>query len=1060
MCSILNEEFFEGLTGEVRSREAVESERFERRAPQPTLILGLGGTGAETAARLKQHLQVEYGHVQEHADMIKFLLFDTIGLLKQQNSDIVRTFSESEEEYVNLAQDFNGYGYLQENYAKDRNLRDWWDNRYHVSPQYQEWGAKRVRQLGRLFLHQMHYQVESIIQQKVVDTCTLYEDLVRDQNLADVGGNFRVYVISSSCGGTGSGIFLDILYKVWRAVLSQGRVPEIRSFIFLPGVYEEEARKRSLELTQAHRANAYSFLKELDYFLSPGSDLNKYILDTKTRDSSQRVNIPAGNLSKYVYLIDKQLGNIGNLERPEDAYDLTADAMYQMIVTPVGQEEEGVGLTNIDAVVEPSHQRQGKRTAYSSLGLSRILFPRHTIQSQLVYRFLRDMIYTDLTATDTWMDESIERDERLAGLCERLGPMNMVAIDDLCRPALDFVAQIPTGGELARAVGKGRFDKLTKEIDLNDSRITEGLFLIDHNCRGHEGEAKKEAVEAVINLVDHCELGVAYVQKTVLAAKKSARELLRQLREEKAELGVVKGRHRVRLNKELALVEQLTGASLVPFRNRNLNQASRRLASALRDLTEASFQERIADRKQHLLTTLVGQEQVVEEYLEDEEIRIGRKVQRSVIDRELDKLDLIIGRLNRLAERADERRRDRSLAKADRGATITTQIFPHKVLEALESSEFQEVYAEKVGSANMSKHVKAILARLNETQNLHGQGLYDLAEADQEVKVNKVLIAMVSEYVRQLFKETLTRTAVDAVNESVGQQKFSEQVMGNLFELSQPCWNYDKEKAHDPGTVDLPRTYSLGYSDPDVLPVPEGQNRPGLVRTSDNHQVTLLQAQHGLPLFALRVMPTLRADYKQYMRRAKLSGSQPLHIRQDWSRDIDALPDLRTSSRLDEDTVCEFALGLFTDYLVFKKDPVILGLIEQEKIDSRLLRGYIFAGDAQDYYAVQLVEADKVMQMGSIETLSASGRLEAAENLVNFPEVSKQAGRLVGELEKLKQYHLITDIEEYLDRVIVSEVKRRDDEEEREMLKREYEALTAYIDRLKDQRDRGLPLAG
>ena len=98
--------------------------------------------------------------------------------------------------------------------------------------------------------------------------------------------------------------------------------------------------------------------------------------------------------------------------------------------------------------------------------------------------------------------------------------------------------------------------------------------------------------------------------------------------------------------------------------------------------------------------------------------------------------------------------------------------------------------------------------------------------------------------------------------------------------------------------------------------------------------------------------------------------------------------------------------------------------------------------------------------MGSIETLSASGRLEAAENLVNFPEVSKQAGRLVGELEKLKQYHLITDIEEYLDRVIVSEVKRRDDEEEREMLKREYEALTAYIDRLKDQRDRGLPLAG
>ncbi len=1060
MCSILNEEFFEGLTGEVRSREAVQSERFERRAPQPTLILGLGGTGAETAARLKQHLQVEYGQVQEHADMIKFLLFDTIGLLKQQNPDIVRTFSESEEEYVNLAQDFNGYSFLQENYAKDRNLRDWWDNRYHVSPQYQEWGAKRVRQLGRLFLHQMHYQVESIIHQKVVDTCTLYEDLVRDQNLADVGGNFRVYIISSACGGTGSGIFLDILYKVWRAVLSQGRVPEIRSFIFMPGVYEEEARKRSLELVSAHRANAYAFLKELDYFLSPGSDLNKYILDTKTRDSSQRVMIPAGNLSKYVYIIDRQLGNIGNLDRPEDAYDLTADAMYQMIVTPVGQEEEGVGLTNIDAVVEPSHQRQGKRTAYSSLGLSRILFPRHTIQSQLVYRFLRDMIYMDLTASDAWMDEAVESDERQAGLFERLGPTNMVAIDDLCRPALDFVAQIPTGGELSQALGKGRIDKLTKEIDLNDSRITEGLLLIDRNCRDHEEEAKKEVVDAVVNLVDHCELGVAYAQKTVMGAKRSARELLRQMREEKSEWGVIKGRHRAALNKELVSLERLTGDSLVPFRGRNTGKAARRLASALRDLAEASFQERIADRKQHLLTALVGQEQVVEEYLEDEEIRVGRKVQRSVIDRELDKIDLIIGRLNHLAERADERRRDRALAKADRGATITTQIFPHKVLEALESSEFQAVYDEKVRPANMSKHVKAILARLNETQDVHGHGLYDLATSDQEVKINKVLIAMVSEHVRQLFKETLSRTAVEAVNESVGQQKFSEQVMGNLFELSQPCWNYDKEKAHDAGTVDLPRTFSLGYSDPDALPLPQGQNRPGLVRTADNHQVTLLQAQHGLPLFALRVMPALRADYKQYMRRAKLSGSQPLHIRQDWSREIEALPDLRTSSSLDDQAVCEFALGLFTDYLVFKKDPVVLSLIEQDKIDSRPVRGYVFAGDAQDYYAVQLVESDKVLRMGPIETLSTAGRLEAAENLVGFSEVSDRAGRLIGELEKLKQYHLITDIEEYLDRIIVSEVKRRDDEEEREMLRREYDALTAYVGRLKDQRDRGLPLAG
>lgn len=1060
MNSILNDEFFEGLTGQTKNREATETERAERRTAQPTLIIGLGGTGAETAGRLKQKLSIGDEQAHLRSDMTKFLIFDTIGLLKQQNPDIIRAFSEAEDEYISLAQDFNGYAYLQENYAKDRNLRDWWDNRYHVSPQYQEWGAKRVRQLGRLFLYHMHYKIEQIIQQKVLDAATLYEDLVRGQNLADVGGNFRVYVCSSSCGGTGSGIFIDILYKVWRAVLSQGRVPEIRSFVFLPGIYEEEAAKRSMELVGAHRANAYAFLKELDYFLTPGSDPNKFILDSKTRDSSQRASIPAGNLTKYVYLIDRQLGNVGNLERPEDAYDVTADAMYQMIVTPVGQEEEGVGLTNIDAVVEPGHFRQNKRTAYSSLGLARILFPRHTIESRLVYRFLKDMIRMDLTASESWMAEAIRGDERLTGLTDQLGAANLTAIEDLCRPALDYVAQVPGGAELTRAISSGRLEKLTKEVDLNDSRITEGLFLIDREGLALERDASARTVEAVVNLVDNCELGVVYARNVALESKKRLREMLRQVREEKSELSLVKNKRRGDLNKLLADLGKLSNKSIVLFRNKNMGQKSKLMATAMRELTEASLRERTADRKARLLGIIAGQEQVVEEYIEDEDIRIGRRVRQSVLDGEIEKINRIIDSLNNLAERAEDREHDRRLIKSDRGATITTQIFPADVLDMLNSPEFTAVYEREVRPATMSKQVKSILSRMRETRNLHGQGLYGMADPERETTAQKVMIALVSEHVRSLFRDTLNRSVIDVINAGVGKEKLAEQIMPNLFELSQPCWSYDKQKAHDPGVVDLPRTYSIGYNDPDALPIPEGRNRPGLVRTTENHQITLLQAQHGLPLFALRVIPTLRADYKQYMRESKSSGVQPLHIRQDWSREIDSLPDLGVTSQLNEDTVKEFALGLFTDYLIYKKDPVILKLIERAPIDSRPLRGYVFAGGARDYYAVKLLDSARTARMGPIETLSSAGRAEAAENFGNMPDISKQAGKLIDNLERLKQYHLISDLEEYVDRMIVSEIKRLEDEEEREILRREYEALSAYLNQLRDQRERGLPLAG
>lgn len=1060
MNSILSDEFYEGLIGGTADREAVETERYERRTPQPTLIIGLGGTGAEVACRLKQHLVMEYGRVQEHADMIKFLVFDTIGLLKQQNQEIIKMFSEAEEEYISLAADFNAFAYVQENYSKDRDLRDWWDNRYSVSPQYQEWGAKRVRQLGRLFLHHKHLQVESIIQQKVSDTCTLYEDLVRGQNLADVGSNFSVYVVTSACGGTGSGIFLDLLYKVWRAVMAQGRIPEIRAFVFLPGIYEDEARKRSLELVQAHRANAYGFLKELDHFLTLGSDLNKYILDAKTRDSSQRVSIPPGNLAKYVYLIDKQLGNLGNLDRPEDAYNLVADGMYQMIVTPVGQEEEGVGLTNIDAVVEPSHVRQGKRTAYSSLGLSRILFPRQTLHSQLVYRFLKDMVYMGLCANQSWMDESVKKDERLLGLSQRLGRGNLEAIDSLCRPAMDFVAQVPSQGDLAKTAVQGRLDRLTKEIDLNESRITEGLFLIDQNCRPFEKEAKREAAAAIVNLVNNCEFGVLYSQKVVVSAKKQVRELLREVREEKIQGAAAKREKQNELNKRLAEVEKLVNRPVVPFKVSKVNKKSAYVSTLLRELTEATLQERIAERKQRLLEILVGQEQVVEQHLANEEIVIDRRVEKSLIDRELDKLSLIADRLSDLADRAEERTKGRMLAKGDRGATITTQIFPPNIADLLDSPAWRTMYIKEVRPASMPGHLKTILNRLVDTEELHGQGLYNLSEPEQEPAVKRVLIVMVANYVRRLFKGMLNRTAADAVVESVGGARFSEQVMSNLFELSQPCWNYDKQKGHDPGMVDLPRTYSLGYIDPESLPIPAGQNKPGLVRTSDDHQITLLQAQHGLPLFALRLIPTLRADYKHYMRLSKLSGSQPLHIHRMWNQDIDALPDIKVTFGVGDDALREFALGLFTDYLIYRKDPVILKLLGKRPIDSRPLRGYVFTGNGRDYYAVQLVEQKDSLVMGETRHLAAAGRLEAAENFANFPDVSRSAAKLLSLLERQKQYHLISDVEEYVERMIVGETKRLDDEEERAVMEREYEALTAYLEELRQQKRRGLPLAG
>ena len=1056
--TITTEEFLEDLTGKPKEKSGPETEASDKKGVAPTLIIGIGGTGMEVVGRLKKHLRVHYHGYEQPADMIKFLLFDTISITKQ-DEELAQVFSEAEEEYINLSANFNAFAYLQENYAKDKDLRRWWDNRYSVSPQYQEWGAKRVRQLGRLFLHNKHLQVEAIIQKKVQDTCTIYEDLVRDQNLSEVGSNFRVYIVTSSCGGTGSGVFLDILYKIWRAVLTQGRIPEIRSFMFMPGIYEEEARKSSLELVQAHRANAYAFLKEIDYFLSPEGDINKHILDAATRDESQKVDIPPGSLMKYGYLIDRQLGNLGNLDKPEDAYNLVSDAMYQMIITPVGQDEEGVGLTNIDTIVDPTHLRKGKRTAYSSLGLSRILFPRGTLHAHLTYNLLRDIIFSGLCANYSWMDEALEKDERVKGLVSALGERNFLSVEELSRTAQNLVSQCPSQTDLQNTDMALRIDKLTKEKDQNENRVADGLMSIDERFKQFEQEAIQQGREAIINMVNNSEFGVVYSQKVLQKVRARLREQLEEVRtfrhQEEAETAEsLKG-----LNDNLREIERSVSKRAVVFKNSFVNKKSAHIATLIRAYTQSIIAAKVLEKKQVLLEALVGQEQLLEEHLADKDIVLRRKVQRSLVDSEIDNLGKLIDKLNKLGDRAEEKIKNRRLADEDAGATITTQMFPTNVLDFMRSTELNTIYRDKLSSSTMHKHLKAILNRLNDSVEYGVDGIYQMVNEEEEITVKKVLISISADYARSLFKEVLSKDVVEAALGSVSTEKFENQVMGNLFELSQPCWNYDLQKANDPGLTELPRTYSLGYDRPETLPIPDGQNQPALVKTKNNHQVTLLQAQHGLPLFALRLLPSFRADYKHYMRQAKIDGRQPLHLDYSWSRDIDALPDLKVAIEVDDQMLLEFALGLFFDYLLIKKDEEMSEIIKKRPIDKNDLRGYVHSANGKDYFIAKFIATDESFLADGFDRLSSSGRLDAAEAYAGHAD-SDMVHKILKELEKRKQYELIEIISIYLERIIIPEINRAEDDEERGVLEREYKVLKKFTDELDYRQGQGLPLAG
>jgi len=104
--------------------------------------------------------------------------------------------------------------------------------------------------------------------------------------------------------------------------------------------------------------------------------------------------------------------------------------------------------------------------------------------------------------------------------------------------------------------------------------------------------------------------------------------------------------------------------------------------------------------------------------------------------------------------------------------------------------------------------------------------------------------------------------------------------------------------------------------------------------------------------------------------------------------------------------------------------------------------------------------AGNIFVMGRFEALAATGLADAVENFANYSSTSKTMSAFFSELIKRKQYRLISDLELYLQQVIVAESKKSQNIEEKKMLQRAYETLLNFINELKDQQEKGLPLAG
>lgn len=302
---------------------------------RPTLFIGVGGTGMEVLMRVRRRiLNALWGgagnrtRVEQLTDfpIAQFIHFDL-----DSGAVIDGGRAQAEDLQFDLVK-FTDDEKVVESFDIEKYSRD--DDALERYPHIKEWlsltpkkirelgidpakGAGQIRAISRLYFFDKYAKVRDKIRLKLK---TLKAGLSHERQLNQLGlkmesSKFRIVVVGSVAGGTGSGAFLDMgLLARWLAKNEVGNA-DVELMLFLPTGYAGANKDRT-------EANGYAALMELESAMMGNKG---YVGRWDTYDQPELPREPYNE----VYLVDS--GNLAQQHTKDvkDVYYMVADALFE-----------------------------------------------------------------------------------------------------------------------------------------------------------------------------------------------------------------------------------------------------------------------------------------------------------------------------------------------------------------------------------------------------------------------------------------------------------------------------------------------------------------------------------------------------------------------------------------------------------------------------------------------------------------------------------------------------------------------------------------------------------
>jgi hypothetical protein len=311
---------------------------------RPTLVIGIGGTGYLGVTSVKEKMMQLLPELVEEG-FVRFQVLDT-------PSQKVRKLPPSE--YFSCG-GYNANRILDAMHREHtyEHIRPWFPPT--LRPGQISSGAEGIRPVGRLCFFLRRRRIEEILVGKM--RALLDESLPRRAAELGVryitGDGLDIHVISSVCGGTGSGMLLDLVYNLhwWAGRLTDG--VRIDGHLVLPEAFNVIGSKDKL------RKNGYATLAEVDYYTRTGEWRADY--------GDELIELTNQAPFRYSYLLDGQTEE-GTIDI-ESLAGAIGEAVLTFIYSPVGKQIEERAANYLPAELQALDDR-GMICAYSTYGIS------------------------------------------------------------------------------------------------------------------------------------------------------------------------------------------------------------------------------------------------------------------------------------------------------------------------------------------------------------------------------------------------------------------------------------------------------------------------------------------------------------------------------------------------------------------------------------------------------------------------------------------------------------------------------------------------------------------